>query len=814
MIASLLLLAVLQSAPDGEPPPSVAERTAGLERRAGLLELFVDRRGGRVWLALPPPDERGVALRCLLSDALTSGLGSNPVGLDRGRIGDTRVVAFRRVGARVLVEAENAARAAATPRPAEVLAARESFATSVLWGGEVAALDEDGRALVDLSGFVVRDAHGVARALKESGQGAFELDPARSALDLSAVHAFPENVELEALLTFASDEPGPEVRATAPAPEAVTLVQHLSLIALPDAGYRPRAHDPRTGANAVVVRDLAAPLEESVARPLATRHRLVRTDPDAPRSGVVEPIVFHVDAGAPEPVRSALVEGAGWWAEAFEAAGFEGAYRVELLPADAHPLDARLHVLQWVHRETRGWSYGGGVVDPRTGEIVKGHVRLGSLRVRQDRLLMEGLVGADATGSGAANDPVRVALARLRQLAAHEVGHALGLAHNFAASTYGRASVMDYPCPRVAIAADGSLDLSDAYAVGVGAWDRHAIRWLYAEVPAAELDRIARAGVDAGLLFLSDGDARDPATAHPLASLWDDGPDAVAGLEHALAVRRVALERFGVANVRPGVPLAHLQEVLAPLYLHHRYELEAALKLVGGVEYAHAVRGDGQSGARAVDPARQRRALRAVLAALDPARLDLPEDLLARLLPRPPEAPPSRELLAGATAPVFDPLAAAGSAADLVARGLLLSERCARLVDQHRRDPEQLGLLEVLDALVERVAPAAPPAVRRQGAVLRAARSTVVARLIERAGDPAAPLAVRAQVEHALLPLARLEVGVDDPEESAERRSLAREITRFLERPAEAGPRPAPAPPEPPGSPIGSPARSGCSQGG
>ncbi|MGH7731633.1 MAG: DUF5117 domain-containing protein, partial [Candidatus Eiseniibacteriota bacterium] len=427
------------------PADAFAAKTKSAVRREGLLTTWLDRKAGRLLLELPRPGgPRGECGSFLYLEGIRTGLGSNPVGLDRGQLGDARVVVFRRVGGRVLLEQPNLRYRALSPDSQEVRAARESFAVSVLWGAEIAAEAADGRLLVDFTPFLVRDAHGAAAALKRAGQGTFGLDKDRSALDPEQCPSFPDNLEFEAVLTFAGDEPGPEVRATAPTPQSVTIVQHHSLVRLPDHGYRPRAWDPRSGSFEVLFADYARPVAAEIDVRLLVRHRLEKVDPEAARSRAGRPIVYYVDPGAPEPIRSALVEGASWWTRAFEAAGFVDAFQVRLLPPGADPLDVRYNMIQWVHRATRGWSYGGGIVDPRTGEMIKGHVTLGSLRIRQDRMIFEGLAGTGATGTGTPDDPVQLGLARIRQLAAHEVGHTLGFNHNFAASTYaGRASVMD-----------------------------------------------------------------------------------------------------------------------------------------------------------------------------------------------------------------------------------------------------------------------------------------------------------------------------------------------------------------------------------
>jgi hypothetical protein len=763
------------------PLPAIAAQVGGLEKRSGLLDLYLDRQRGKVWLRVPPPHGPGGEVASYLyAEGLVSGLGSNPVGLDRGQLGNARVVTLRRLGGRVLIEAQNLRFRALTGGAAERQAVRESFAPSVLWGGEVAAEDGDGQALVDFTSFVTRDAHDIVAHMKEVGEGSWSLDRERSAVDLDACLAFPENLELEGLLTYVSADPGVEVRATVPAPGAMTFVQHQSLLRLPDDGYRPRRFDPRSGSYSVDFLDYAAPLNGSVIAHWLVRHRLEKVDPEAARSPVKKPLVYYVDPAAPEPVRSALIAGASWWKQAFERAGFVDAFRVEVLPEGVHPLDARYSVIEWVHRSTRGWSFGGGIVDPRTGEMVTGHVTLGSLRVRHDLRLFEGLLGADRTGSGAPDDPEQLALARIRQLAAHEVGHALGLVHNFAASTYGRASVMDYPAPLVGITPAGELDVSNAYATGIGEWDVQAIRYAYGEFPPgpdrdarerAGLDEILRDNVARGLIFISDDDARPPGAAQPLGNLWDNGPEPVAGLEQALAVRRIALGRFGERNVAPGRPLATLEEVLAPVYFHHRYQLEAALKVVGGLDYAYSVRGLGPPEARPVAAAWQRRALAGSLAVLAPETLDIPEQVVRLILPRPPGYPRNVELFSGGAAPAFDPLAAAAAAADMVAAGLLQRERAARLVDFHRRDPALPAFEEVMGALVDRAFGGGPAAAgagggggpggsggataERQAELRRVVQWVVVGRLLDLAADPAAAPGVRARVEARLEELGR-----------------------------------------------------------
>lgn len=777
-----------------------ADAMAGLTRQDGLVPVYVDAAKGRVLVALSAPDKDGVAGRYLYVSALKTGLGSAPVGLDRGRLGDTQVLAFRRVGGKVLAEFENPRFRAAGAPGAEQAAAREAFATSVVWSGKIESTLADGRLVVDMSGFLTRDVMGIADALKQSGEPGYKAVSELSVVDPMAVKVFPENVEFEALQTFASDTPGPETRNIAPDPKLITLTVRHSLIKLPDPGFQPRAFDPRSGAFDRIVLDYAAPLDQDIVQRLAVRFRLEKTNPAAPVSTVKKPIVFYVDRAAPEPIRTALQEGAQWWASAFEKAGYKDAYRVEIMPEGADPLDVRYNVINWVNRATRGWSYGQVVADPRTGEIVKGSVLLGSLRVRQDMLIFEGLVGADASGKGGPNDPIHVALARIRQLSAHEVGHSLGFAHNFAASSQDRASVMDYPAPRVKLT-DGKIDLSDAYGVGVGKWDDFIVDWLYGDGdPTAKALRASQT-----LRYTADPEARPVGSGQPHGAIWDDGADPVAELARVLAVRRVAIDRFGPHALRPGEAAQALKRKYVPIYLLHRYQLEAAAKVLGGVDFTYAVRGDAGMQANLAPAAAQRSALSGLLAAMTPEALDTPEALIPMLSSGQSgdvDRQYAIEVFDGAGGPVFDSLTAADVGVGLVLDALLAPDRLARLTDQHRRDAGQPGVGEVTDRLLAQVF---APAGGRLAEVARRIQTRTVLELAAVARRPDVSPAARAEIGQRLADLAvKLKSAPGaDASDRAHRLTLSAllqdkdELSRVL---AQAKRRPD----VPPGMPIGS----------
>ncbi len=652
------------------------------EAYSGFMDLYWDETGGRLLIRIKEMEEP-----FLYQSSLPRGVGSNDLGLDRGQLGSAKMVSFERSGPKVLLMQHNLAYRARSDDANERQAIEESFARSVIWGFEVVGLDGDA-VVIDGTDFFLRDAHGVGEKLTARTEGQFATDASRSAIYLPRTKAFPDNTEVEATVTLTGQAIGPYLPTVTPDSSAVTVHMHHSFIRLPDDNYVPLPYEPRSGVIGLsydgggfadYATEIGTPLKINFGR----RHRLQKVNPEAEVSEVIEPIIYYLDPGAPEPVRSALLDGARWWNQAFEEAGYKDAFQVELLPDGADPMDVRYNVIQWVHRSTRGWSYGDSVVDPRTGEIMKGHVSLGSLRVRQDYLIVEGLL-APYGDETIPDEMLEVSLARIRQLSAHEVGHTIGFEHNFAASTQERASVMDYPFPLVTFGDDGELDFSKSYDDKIGSWDKRTVLFAYQDfADDVDADAARRAIMDEtiklGYKYVADSDSRSISSAHPDGNLWDNGADAIEELSHLLRLRVHALDGMSEANIRDGRPLATLEEVLVPIYLLHRFQIQAVGKLIGGSYFDYALRGDGQDTITPVAADRQREAIDALFATLDPLVLRLPAELLANIPPRPPGHPKSRETFVGNTGVVFDELAPARSAVSMTLDVLLNPTRAARM---------------------------------------------------------------------------------------------------------------------------------------
>jgi hypothetical protein len=831
---SLLLLALLflspllaqqpQPAPRPAPcpVPTIAACTANMTRMFGLLSLDWDAKEGKLYIEIPL-HANGKSDQLLYFHSLPYGAGSNDLGLDRGQVSPGIIVDFERVGPRVLLVQQNEMFRSSASDPAEQLSVRQSFPQSILAGFAIAAADPSGAVLVDATDFFLRDAHGVAETLARLHQGSYKIDATRSTFDLSATKAFPENTEVDAMLTFVTDmlpDQKSFVGDIAPDPHALTVHEHQSFLQLPGPGFTPRRFDPRAGYFFDTWRDYSSPMGAPLDQKFIERHRLIKKDPTCTRScAAVEPIQYYVDNGAPEPIRTALLEGARWWDQAFQAAGWApGTFKVDVLPPGADPMDIRYNIIQWVHRYTRGWSYGDAITDPRTGEIIKGNVTLGSLRSRQDYLIAEALLSPYVQGKTftPANDPMlAMALARLRQLAAHETGHTLGLAHNFIASSFPHTpeqsvSVMDYPSPWITLGSDGVPDLSHAYATGIGDWDKVAIDYGYRQFPSnadehAELDSIIDDGLKRGLYFISDDDARPAGSAQPHAHLWDNGPDPADELDRILSIRAAALARFGENAVKPGTPLAQLDDTLVPLYLLHRYQTEAAIKMIGGLDYRYNLRGDGQPLPEIVSPEEQKKALDAVLKTLSPETLTIPESLLKILPPRPMGLDKTRESFPSETGPTFDPVATAESAADLTLTVLLDPARASRLVQYHMRIGDAPSLRGVLEAVSKTTAERPEGGHTMSSEVERAVEFRALEAMFSLALNPAASSQARAIARSHIDDLHQQWTTTPPPTDTAEaihRKAMIERIDEFEKDPAKFVPaKPVEAPP---GMPIGS----------
>lgn len=806
----LLALALLAAARPALAQRTIAQATEGMEKRDGYFPLYWDATKGHLLLELPQLDQDFLYLT-----SLATGVGALDLGLDRGTIGATRIGRFERVGPKVLFVLQNPEFTAYTSNPALKRAARESFPTSTVAAFDVIAEDH-GRLLVDITPFALSDVMDVAGALKRGNQGSFKLDGDRSTLYLDHTKAFPKNTEIEAALTFTSDAPGRAVRRHAPDARSITVREHHSFVELPDSGYHPRAFDTRMGLFNVTVWDFARGFDQDYRVRYVMRHRLIKRDPTAAMSEPVRPIVYYLDPAVPEPYRTAFKEGAGWWNTVLEAAGFINAFRVEDMPPGMDPMDARYNVIQWVERTTPGYSIGPSFVDPRTGEIIKAAVRMDTYRSQSDFDLYAGTIPAtgldDATADGewlATLDPnvsaVDFAMARRRQHAAHEVGHTLGLAHNFTAASYGRASVMDYPAPYITLA-NGTLDLSKAYRNGPGAWDSIAIRYAYTEFAdsAAEargLAAIAQEAMRRGFTFITNPDEA-PSGSYPLASTWVNGSDMNDELARVMDVRRFLISKFDARAIRPGEPMALLVKRFTPVYLWDRFTLLAAIKAVGGMEFRYGLRGDTIPVTRVLSPERQRRALSLVLDALDPSELAVPERVIALMAPTPFGYGEDERALHSDAGPAFDQIAVARTFANEIVTDLLDPERLARVAAFNARDPREPGLEEVLGDMVDRAF--AAPVQGPDAAIQRVVQRVAVDGLLGVARNPRAAIEARAAAEWALNNvLTTIEQRAPlNAADAAHLHLIDADIQRFLNR-TDAPTPPTPPVEEPPSDPIG-----------
>ena len=691
-----LILAVLFLSFSAQGFAQFFKDNKNITRYDGYFTFYYDNSNDKIFLEIENLDKE-----FLYVNALSEGIGSNDIGLDRGQLGNTRVVKFIKAGNKLLLIQPNQYYRAITDNIEEKKSVEQAFAKSIL-KGFVIKETKNGKYLVDATSFFIRDAHGVMGRLSAKKQGKYTLDRSRSAINLKRTRAFPKNVEFDVMVTFKGVPKGYDIRSVVPTSTSVTVNQHHSFIELPDNKYTPRKFDPRSGANAMSYLDYATPVNESIKKRFIYRHRLQKKNPNAAKSEAVEPIIYYLDRGTPEPVRSALLDGARWWNQAFESIGFTNAFQVKMLPEDADLLDVRYNVIQWVHRSTRGWSYGSSVSDPRTGEIIKGHVSLGSLRIRQDFLIAQALQAPYASDDTSDQFALEMALARIRQLSAHEVGHTIGLAHNFAASTKGRSSVMDYPHPTLSIK-DGKVDFTDAYDTKIGDWDKVSIAYSYGEYlenEDASLSKLLDEAFKKGARFISDQDARPLGSAHAYAHLWDNGSDVSEELENLLSIRRNSIANFSKDNIKSNQPYSVLEDVFVPLYFLHRYQTEGVIKMIGGLDYTYAIKDDGNTIVKRIPGKLERKALVSVIKTLSIEELAIPKKILDLFPPRAFNYGRTRESFKSKTGVAFDPFGAVETASAMTLGILLHPERVTRLVQHNSLDSSQLGLVEVLDDLI------------------------------------------------------------------------------------------------------------------
>ena len=779
---------------------TAVEITATKKSYPGFFDFSYDEADGRILLQVNRATQIEKAF--LYINGLSAGIGSNDIGLDRGQLGNERVVHFTKMGNKLMLVQPNLNYRSTSNNALEQASIEQAFAKSVLFGFPIQATSPS-HYTIDLTPFLMQDAHGVSQRLKSTKQGSYSIDKSRSAIALARTKNFPQNSEFDVLLTFKGNPQGGLIRSVTPSANSVSVHQHHSFVQLPEVAFKQRKFDPRSGAIPFSYNDYSTPVNEATRKVFTLRHRLEKKDPNAAVSEAVDPIVYYLDNGTPEPVRSALLEGGKWWNQAFEAAGYKDAFQLKILPDDADPMDVRYNVIQWVHRSTRGWSYGASVVDPRSGEILKGHVSLGSLRIRQDFMIAQALTNQPyAKGDDLDNPMLEMALARIRQLSAHEIGHTLGFTHNFAASVKDRASVMDYPHPTLAIE-EGQISYQNAYAVGIGDWDKVTVKYAYSDFPdgtneTEALNQILEESFQAGHRFIADRDARPIGGAHPYAHLWDNGKSPVEEFNHLLAVRQIALNNFSEDQLKTGEPISVLRDRLVPLYFLHRYQLEGVVKLIGGQEYDYGVKGASSLGVKAVAPRVQREALSTLLSSLDQGTLGIPPHIRKMMPPHAFGYGASRESFATQTGLTFDALGAAHTLSDAVIGMILNEQRAARLIQQKVFDEKQLGFKETLSLLVDQSFKQ-----REFDTEAKAIQKVVQGNLLQhmmRLGQATnVPNAVRAEVHESLFELSTwLKNQPAYPYAHFYRNS----IENYFEHPAEIKPLMSPKIPD--GSPIGS----------
>jgi hypothetical protein len=772
-LAAFLVAALFVPLPGASQ--SIQEYTSGMHSQDGFFPVHLDDETGNVYLEIGRLDEQFL-------HTISIRQGGGTVGPDRGSSAGTRRVYFQRHGPRALLFQDNTSMIASSGDPEEARAVAESFPRSVLASLPVVA-EEGGRILVNATDLFMSDLPNNADAFDA------QVNRDRSFINRDYTGAYPRNTEVSVVLSFVASTPASGVNQIAPDGRFVTVEQHHSLIQLPDEPLRPRPYDPRTASGSQNYFDFSQPFDGEYRVRLTPRWRLEPSDPDAYLRGElvepVEPIVIHVDPVTPEPYRTAYREGILYWNAAFEAAGFRNAIQAPDLPPDADWLDSRYSVLPVLHRTQTGPSVGGQHRDPATGEIVQALPRMDSHRSLVDYNIFAGLIPVfQDQGIEPQISAEQFAMDRRRQHVAHEVGHTLGFPHNHISATLDRASVMDYPFPLIEINDQGQLDISNAYRPSVGYSDSVAVMYAYTWFPDAEseaegLRRIVEEALERGHLYSTSAGLSG---SFPEVHQWVEGATMFEALDRTRAVRRLILDHFDERVIRPGEPMAWLNQRLAHAYLHHRYSVEAVVKYVGGARHYHAMRGDGQAPVEPIPAADQRRALDEIFRVLSPEELEMPERILDLIPPTPSGFQSLEPWIDSPAGPVLDPLAIARSFAQEVVDNLLHRERAHRVVSLHHRDSNQVSLDEVLDGLVDVTWGASGPRSGNRGNYSRTAERAVLDGIFSLASDEDATAEVRDAADRQLQELAvRIRGSAGDGRQDENHRARAlREVERYL----------------------------------